>query len=168
MASKRRNMFYDNKKHEIFSIITRLNQKIRIYCLDHPWPNLTEGPQSHPLVTLSDGEYRKKGHYSTRRSRGQPLLSRCGGGVEEDREDTRVSFKFGVKGFDKWRTYKELQIGHRPSNGVKDVSWEPYFCVLLQDEQTLTAYRSEELSLVERNHTLVTLPDGEYRKNKSA
>jgi len=47
---------------------------------------------------------------------------------------------------------KELQIGHRPSNAVKDdrvplVAWEPYFCVLLQDEQTLTAYRSEELSV---------------------
>jgi hypothetical protein len=27
------------------------------------------------------------------------------------------------------------------------VAWEPYFCVLLQDEQTLTAYRSEELSV---------------------
>ncbi|KAJ4426327.1 hypothetical protein ANN_27141 [Periplaneta americana] len=48
--------------------------------------------------------------------------------------------------------YKELQIGHRPANAVKDdklplVAWEPYFCVLLQDEQTLTAYRSEELSV---------------------
>ncbi|KAJ9574041.1 hypothetical protein L9F63_008567, partial [Diploptera punctata] len=48
--------------------------------------------------------------------------------------------------------YKELQIGHRPANAVKDdkvplVAWEPYFCVLLQDEQTLTAYRSEELSI---------------------
>ncbi|KAL0275728.1 UNVERIFIED_CONTAM: hypothetical protein PYX00_003500 [Menopon gallinae] len=47
---------------------------------------------------------------------------------------------------------KELQIGHKPSNAVKDsriplVTWEPYFCVLLQDEQTLTAYRSEELSI---------------------
>ncbi|XP_069688232.1 uncharacterized protein [Periplaneta americana] len=49
-------------------------------------------------------------------------------------------------------TDKELQIGHRPANAVKDdklplVAWEPYFCVLLQDEQTLTAYRSEELSI---------------------
>ncbi|XP_023708740.1 probable Ras GTPase-activating protein isoform X4 [Cryptotermes secundus] len=47
---------------------------------------------------------------------------------------------------------KDLQIGHRPANAVKDerlplVAWEPYFCVLLQDEQTLTAYRSEELSI---------------------
>ena len=47
---------------------------------------------------------------------------------------------------------KELQIGHRPANAIKDdkvplVAWEPYFCVLLQDEQTLTAYRSEELSV---------------------
>ena len=49
-------------------------------------------------------------------------------------------------------TDKELQIGHKPANAVKDdkvplVAWEPYFCVLLQDEQTLTAYRSEELSV---------------------
>ncbi|VVC33813.1 Hypothetical protein CINCED_3A000489 [Cinara cedri] len=47
---------------------------------------------------------------------------------------------------------RDLQIGHRPANVVKDkklnfVTWEPYFCVLLQDEQTLTAYRSEELSI---------------------
>jgi hypothetical protein len=54
-----------------------------------------------------------------------------------------------------WRSFvsdKELQIGHKPANAVKDervplVAWEPYFCVLLQDEQTLTAYRSEELSV---------------------
>ncbi|XP_060834528.1 ras GTPase-activating protein raskol-like isoform X2 [Rhopalosiphum padi] len=47
---------------------------------------------------------------------------------------------------------RDLQIGHRPANVVKDkklnfITWEPYFCVLLQDEQTLTAYRSEELSI---------------------
>ncbi|XP_046668232.1 ras GTPase-activating protein raskol-like isoform X4 [Homalodisca vitripennis] len=49
---------------------------------------------------------------------------------------------------------KELQMGHVPANTLKDkderlplVAWEPYFCVLLQDEQTLTAYRSEELSI---------------------
>ncbi|XP_050524754.1 ras GTPase-activating protein raskol-like isoform X2 [Daktulosphaira vitifoliae] len=47
---------------------------------------------------------------------------------------------------------RDLDIGHRPANVVKDkklnfVTWEPYFCVLLQDEQTLTAYRSEELSI---------------------
>lgn len=47
---------------------------------------------------------------------------------------------------------RDLQIGHRPANIVKDkkfnfVIWEPFFCVLLQDEQTLTAYRSEELSV---------------------
>ncbi|KAL1132650.1 hypothetical protein AAG570_010602 [Ranatra chinensis] len=48
--------------------------------------------RSHPLVTLPDGEYRKKGHYSTRRSRDERLLSRRGGfkgWVEEDSEDTR-------------------------------------------------------------------------------
>ncbi|XP_046404023.1 ras GTPase-activating protein raskol isoform X2 [Ischnura elegans] len=47
---------------------------------------------------------------------------------------------------------KEAVTGHRPSNALKDdkvplVAWEPYFCVLLQDEQTLTAYRSEEMSI---------------------
>lgn len=41
-------------------------------------------------------------------------------------------------------TDKPLQPGH---DRVPGVSWEPYFCVLLQDEQTLTAYRSEELSV---------------------
>ncbi|PSN50521.1 hypothetical protein C0J52_14358 [Blattella germanica] len=55
---------------------------------------------------------------------------------------------------------KELQIGHRPANAVKDdkvplVAWEPYFCVLLQDEQTLTAYRSEELSYIRIVHGIV-------------
>jgi len=28
--------------------------------------------------------------------------------------------------------------------------WQPHFCVLLQDEQTLTAYRSEELAVSRR------------------
>ncbi|XP_054273191.1 ras GTPase-activating protein raskol isoform X2 [Macrosteles quadrilineatus] len=47
---------------------------------------------------------------------------------------------------------KELAVGHVAANTLKDeklplVAWEPYFCVLLQDEQTLTAYRSEELSI---------------------
>ncbi|KAL1122230.1 hypothetical protein AAG570_003635 [Ranatra chinensis] len=54
--------------------------------------------RSHPLVTLPYGEYRKKGHYSTRRTRGQRLLSRHGGfkrWEEEDREDTR---ELGVPG----------------------------------------------------------------------
>ncbi|KAL1140999.1 hypothetical protein AAG570_000925 [Ranatra chinensis] len=48
--------------------------------------------RSHPLVILP--KYRKKGHYSTRRSRGQRLLTWRGGfkgWVEEDREDTRGS-----------------------------------------------------------------------------
>ena len=27
------------------------------------------------------------------------------------------------------------------------LGWEPHFCVLLQDEQTLTAYRSEEMAV---------------------
>lgn len=48
-----------------------------------------------------------------------------------------------------------MALGHHPSNkmvaknGEKAplVSWEPYFCVLLQDEQTFTAYRSEEMAV---------------------
>ncbi|XP_075228191.1 uncharacterized protein LOC142328370 [Lycorma delicatula] len=43
-----------------------------------------------------------------------------------------------LSGFDK-------EIG--PGTRINDVAWEPYFCVLLQDEQTLTAYRSEDLAL---------------------
>lgn len=35
------------------------------------------------------------------------------------------------------------------------VAWEPFFCVLLQDEQTLTAYRSEELSVSIQGHTVL-------------
>ncbi|KAL1117769.1 hypothetical protein AAG570_004084 [Ranatra chinensis] len=66
-------------------------------------PHMLVG-RSHPLGTHPGGEYGKKGHNSTRRSRVQRLLSRRGGfkgWVEGDREDTpRVSFKFGVKGFE--------------------------------------------------------------------
>lgn len=51
-------------------------------------------------------------------------------------------------------TDKEVTLGH-PSNKLTGkngdkaplVSWEPYFCVLLQDEQTFTAYRSEEMAV---------------------
>ncbi|RZF36834.1 hypothetical protein LSTR_LSTR012712 [Laodelphax striatellus] len=39
----------------------------------------------------------------------------------------------------------DKEIG--PGTRLHDVEWEPYFCVLLQDEQTLTAYRSEELAI---------------------
>lgn len=46
---------------------------------------------------------------------------------------------------------KEVSLGHQPSNKVGDkeplVTWEPYYCVLLQDEQTFTAYRSEEMAV---------------------
>ncbi|KAL1131706.1 hypothetical protein AAG570_011319 [Ranatra chinensis] len=43
-------------------------------------------------MALPDGEYRRNGHYSTRRSRDRHVLSRRGGfkgWVEEDREDAR-------------------------------------------------------------------------------
>ncbi|KAL1131656.1 hypothetical protein AAG570_011269 [Ranatra chinensis] len=57
MASKRRNTFYQNKKQEA----TEIGRE-----------QLVE--RSYPLVTLPDVGYWKKGHYSTRRSRGQRLL----------------------------------------------------------------------------------------------
>ncbi|KAF0313299.1 hypothetical protein FJT64_016152 [Amphibalanus amphitrite] len=46
---------------------------------------------------------------------------------------------------------RPVRLGHVGSqkvhqDGVPLLSWEPYFCVLLQDEQTLTAYRSEEMA----------------------
>ncbi|KAK3908229.1 Ras GTPase-activating protein raskol [Frankliniella fusca] len=44
----------------------------------------------------------------------------------------------------------QLQTGPRPARAVREGgvgAWEPHFCVLLQDEQTLTAYRSEELAV---------------------
>ena len=47
---------------------------------------------------------------------------------------------------------REVSLGHVPSNKLKSaktppVTWEPYFCVLLQHEQTFTAYRSEEMAV---------------------
>ncbi|XP_043231373.1 ras GTPase-activating protein raskol-like isoform X2 [Amphibalanus amphitrite] len=47
---------------------------------------------------------------------------------------------------------RPVRLGHVGSqkvhqDGVPLLSWEPYFCVLLQDEQTLTAYRSEEMAI---------------------
>jgi hypothetical protein len=48
---------------------------------------------------------------------------------------------------------KEPQLGHKPAGSAKNersvplVSWEPFFCVLLQDEQTFTTYRSEEMAV---------------------
>ncbi|KAF0287448.1 hypothetical protein FJT64_014142 [Amphibalanus amphitrite] len=46
---------------------------------------------------------------------------------------------------------RSVHLGHQGSqkvrrDGVPLLGWEPYFCVLLQDEQTLTAYRSEEMA----------------------
>ena len=60
-----------------------------------------------------------------------------------------------------------MHLGHQGSqkvrrDGVPLLGWEPYFCVLLQDEQTLTAYRSEEMAVSTRpltpthTHTLMT------------
>ena len=49
-----------------------------------------------------------------------------------------------------------MALGHHASNKLMTkttgdkaplVTWEPYFCVLLQDEQTFTAYRSEEMAV---------------------
>lgn len=49
-----------------------------------------------------------------------------------------------------------MALGHHASNKLMGkcgadraplVTWEPYFCVLLQDEQTFTAYRSEDMAV---------------------
>lgn len=47
---------------------------------------------------------------------------------------------------------EEIGRGRRSSNVMKNTkrasfNWEPYFCVLLQDEQSFTTYRSEDLSV---------------------
>lgn len=42
--------------------------------------------------------------------------------------------------------------GQRP-----EPQWEPHFCVLLQDEQTLTAYKSEELSVRSGKNNLLNM-----------
>jgi hypothetical protein len=48
---------------------------------------------------------------------------------------------------------KEVPLGHHSSNKLLNteraslVTWEPYYCVLLQDDQTFTAYRSEEMAV---------------------
>lgn len=44
--------------------------------------------------------------------------------------------------------------------GSSPAAWEPYFCVLLQDVQTLTAYRSEELSVGDADLPRVRLDGG--------
>lgn len=33
------------------------------------------------------------------------------------------------------------------TDGNGETCWEPCYCVLLQDEQTLTAYRSEDMAV---------------------
>ncbi|XP_037079588.1 uncharacterized protein LOC119100615 [Pollicipes pollicipes] len=47
---------------------------------------------------------------------------------------------------------RPVRLGHLGSQRVHDdgvplVNWQPFFCVLLQDEQSLTAYRSEEMAI---------------------
>ncbi|KAK6641233.1 hypothetical protein RUM44_012942 [Polyplax serrata] len=69
-----------------------------------------------------------------------------------NRNHSKAGFGYLMISREIGKSDKELQIGPKPSNSVKEtriplVTWEPYFCVLLQDEQTLTAYRSEELSI---------------------
>lgn len=59
---------------------------------------------------------------------------------------TRVIFIFS------FFSDEEFEPGRKHSNALKslkklNLNWEPYFCVLLQDEQTFTAYRSEDLSV---------------------
>ncbi|XP_063865003.1 uncharacterized protein LOC135103039 isoform X1 [Scylla paramamosain] len=48
---------------------------------------------------------------------------------------------------------REVRPCHRPSNSLRSskvplATWEPFFCVLLQDEKTFTSYRSEEMSVI--------------------
>ncbi|KAL1129311.1 hypothetical protein AAG570_013840 [Ranatra chinensis] len=77
---------------------------------------------------ITDGEYRKKGDYSTRRSRGQLLLSlRDGfrGWVEEDREDTRG-------------------LGRISSNGIEDEDQSISFHKLAMDLGRGFATQKEE------------------------
>ncbi|CAL4059720.1 unnamed protein product, partial [Meganyctiphanes norvegica] len=47
---------------------------------------------------------------------------------------------------------RDVRLGHRASNAVRAdkvplATWEPFFCVLLQDETTFTTYRSEEMAI---------------------
>ncbi|GAB6021953.1 hypothetical protein CHUAL_006114 [Chamberlinius hualienensis] len=53
----------------------------------------------------------------------------------------------------------EINLAHYPRMWKEDpdlVFWEPYFCVLVQDDRTLTTYRSEEMSV--GDHMLPELP----------
>nr|XP_053627579.1 uncharacterized protein LOC128685096 isoform X4 [Cherax quadricarinatus] len=48
---------------------------------------------------------------------------------------------------------REVRDCHRSSNAFRSdkmplATWEPFFCVLLQDETTFTAYRSEEMAVI--------------------
>nr|XP_045583264.1 uncharacterized protein LOC123746068 isoform X2 [Procambarus clarkii] len=50
------------------------------------------------------------------------------------------------------KAHREVRVCHRPSNAAREnkmplATWEPFFCVLLQDETTFTAYRSEEMAI---------------------
>ncbi|XP_042873627.1 uncharacterized protein LOC122254152 isoform X2 [Penaeus japonicus] len=50
------------------------------------------------------------------------------------------------------KAHREVRLCHRPSNSVRSdkvplATWEPFFCVLLQDEHTFTSYRSEEMAI---------------------
>lgn len=41
----------------------------------------------------------------------------------------------------------KLEFEGHPTTNVKNLPWSPLYCVLQQDEQTYTAYCSEELSV---------------------
>ncbi|KAK8752179.1 hypothetical protein OTU49_012435, partial [Cherax quadricarinatus] len=50
------------------------------------------------------------------------------------------------------KAHREVRDCHRSSNAFRSdkmplATWEPFFCVLLQDETTFTAYRSEEMAI---------------------
>lgn len=59
---------------------------------------------------------------------------------KEAHTNNRISFIFFLAEFE----------GH-PTTNVKNLPWSPLYCVLQQDEQTFTAYCSEELSVSDYN-----------------
>lgn len=58
----------------------------------------------------------------------------------------KFSFSFSLAEFE----------GH-PTTNVKNLPWSPLYCVLQQDEQTYTAYCSEELSVSEHVNKFSTV-----------
>lgn len=47
------------------------------------------------------------------------------------------------------------EIEGHPTTNLKNLPWSPLYCVLQQDEQTFTAYCSEELSVCDIEQNLL-------------